>query len=939
MLVETALCVGVSAAASSARSAFSDRYLPESVPGPIGLLIVPRSSHTTPCVLAIIMDDSELYDDFAVEPGEDELDQGILDDEEDAEDAAAAGGGGGSGGSDADPTDAAGEDTTGDSVMERHGEIDLTRRDYLDMLADEDYHANEEQDAAQQRGWRPIIDDAVRIDVNHSIRRQWAKAQEEIPRLVKHVQDHLRASSLRPAHRNQQPGSPLESVDEWDLFVHLYGPDSQLFTPFRDRLGWSHERYLKYMATGARCAANGYSAAQLYDSNRVQSLEGLLTKKEYISCWKEISLTGTGINLDASATAPGLFIDLCQNAFNIVFKKLFIEGATSGNWLNDDDKIHYECPPSKRDSNACGLKIMKFTNDNRWGFTQHALVSGLLYFCANLLAEKEGTGAVGNMKRQLFGSAFGNDATVTPNLSKHELNCDRGYTSNATLSEVFLPSNADLTNSAKRGKHLGYHYGKNPPGDGDARQYVPVEGAMDYQVRRRTYQLQSLEPGDTSTELRTLFNHMLRDGRGHVILMLSTKHSGRWFDFVTVTDKVGRLYHEDREELKKMCYQVVSSAGSSKVEIASIHSTYLLLYQQLPMTMVTMMQGFREWHAARPFCASGTSAYDLVRCFARHHDDEELLDVRDDLDRVLRYLKKEWELPVLQVEDEEDEEEGEREEEEEEGRSDDDDDGDEDPTSDAYLLQHPPTEDDMEDEQARYDYLCVMDGRDVVDNLKGRLDSTDGRSEVYLDALLALVDSEAEKPKSKPPKVKYVRAWLEATPEERPYIIKSKVELRDVYRQKYQKEPTTSWQRPTLIEKLAGNNNSNDSGIETNSPASREYMYGINTCAHLWHAEARKNLGEALSPLSTGELVETGLVTNPVPTAAATAITASSSHSSVAAIGSSRSSAAAATTASRGAPPRASGATRRAQSRGRVGTPPTAQRPRTLDHALARADA
>lgn len=108
---------------SIARSAW---YLPPSVLGSIGLLIVPRSSHTTPCVLAIIMDDSELYDDFAVEPGEDELDQGILDDEEDAEDAAAAGGGGGS---DADPTDAAGgdfgADTTGDNVMERHGVIIL----------------------------------------------------------------------------------------------------------------------------------------------------------------------------------------------------------------------------------------------------------------------------------------------------------------------------------------------------------------------------------------------------------------------------------------------------------------------------------------------------------------------------------------------------------------------------------------------------------------------------------------------------------------------------------------------------------------------------------------------------------------------------------------------------------------------------------------------
>lgn len=45
------------------------------------------------------MADFELYDDFAVEPDDDELDQGILDDEDDTEDAAAGGGVG----SDADP--------------------------------------------------------------------------------------------------------------------------------------------------------------------------------------------------------------------------------------------------------------------------------------------------------------------------------------------------------------------------------------------------------------------------------------------------------------------------------------------------------------------------------------------------------------------------------------------------------------------------------------------------------------------------------------------------------------------------------------------------------------------------------------------------------------------------------------------------------------------
>jgi len=124
--------------------------------------------------------------------------------------------------------------------------------------------------------------------------------------------------------------------------------------------------------------------------------------------------------------------------------------------------------------------------------------------------------------------------------------------------------------------------------------------------------------------------------------------------------------------------------------------------------------------------------------------------------------------------------------------------------------------------------------------------------------------------------------------------------------------------------------------IETNSPASRKFMYGINTCAHIWHAEARKKLTEALSPLSTGELVEPGLVTS----STADAIAASSSHSSVSANAASQSSAAAAaaSTALPVASRRASGTSRRAQSRERFGTPPTAQRPRTLDHDLARAD-
>lgn len=113
------------------------------------------------------MDESELYDDYAFEPGDDELDRDIMDDEEEGgvpnnDDAAGAGAGAGG---DADPTDVASQEAGAtdtrvgsDNTMEAHGEIDLERANYASMMADEDYYANEDNDAATQRGWRQIDD-------------------------------------------------------------------------------------------------------------------------------------------------------------------------------------------------------------------------------------------------------------------------------------------------------------------------------------------------------------------------------------------------------------------------------------------------------------------------------------------------------------------------------------------------------------------------------------------------------------------------------------------------------------------------------------------------------------------------------------------------------------------------------------------------------------
>ena len=179
------------------------------------------------------MDESELYDDYAVEPGNDELDRDIMDDEEEEgasdedEDGVASEGG------DADPADVAGQEAGDtrvgpDSTMEVHGELDLERANYASMMADEDYYANEDIDAAKQRGWRQIDDTTVRVGVNHSIRMQWARGKEQLSRRKEHIERRIRNGSTRPVHRNQQADAPAEPIDEWDLFLHFFGPSSSL---------------------------------------------------------------------------------------------------------------------------------------------------------------------------------------------------------------------------------------------------------------------------------------------------------------------------------------------------------------------------------------------------------------------------------------------------------------------------------------------------------------------------------------------------------------------------------------------------------------------------------------------------------------------------------------------------------------------------------------
>ena len=135
-------------------------------------------------------------------------------------------------------------------------------------------------------------------------------------------------------------------------------------------------------------------------------------------------------------------------------------------------------------------------------------------------------------------------------------------------------------------------------------------------------------------------------------------------------------------------------------------------------------------------------------------------------------------------------------------------------TEDEIILTNGRVEGDHEN-NARFDYLTITKNENQ-DNVQSAIDRIlTGHETVsnvlYLRTFLNLagmvnIPTGIETMKNR------IRDWCNASPDRRPYELKSKDQLRAIYLEKHDKQATMSWNKSTLIEKIIEYNSSAQGG-------------------------------------------------------------------------------------------------------------------------------
>ena len=257
-----------------------------------------------------------------------------------------------------------------------------------------------------------------------------------------------------------------------------------------------------------------------------------------------------------------------------------------------------------------------------------------------------------------------------------------------------------------------------------------------------------------------------RNGNGKVILVASTIHRRLTMDFVTTTEKIGRLWMEDQGRLTELAFALECSNCLNEIDTKDTHKDFFELFQSLPVTVVAAFQGHREWHIARRFSLTPTTTHALIKALLRHYS-----DLQHDFVRVVcefmchtyDYDKRAEEVERREAEAEDAEEE-------------------QTTYTDAELLENGVPEVAEECETvpltARYDMVLFGAGKLSSDEMKARINQG---TEEYLTAFLTRANMSPEKiPKSAGPMRTRCIKWMsEDSADRRPYILLTMGELKD----------------------------------------------------------------------------------------------------------------------------------------------------------------
>lgn len=86
-------------------------------------------------------------------------------------------------------------------------------------------------------------------------------------------------------------------------------------------------------------------------------------------------------------------------------------------------------------------------------------------------------------------------------------------------------------------------------------------------------------------------------------------------DFVTTTEKIGRLWQDDRPLLVKMAFALECLKA---VDVTYTHQVFVQLFKSLLANVVTALQGQCEWHITRRFSLISTATHALIKTLLHH---------------------------------------------------------------------------------------------------------------------------------------------------------------------------------------------------------------------------------------------------------------------------------------------------------------------------------
>jgi len=233
----------------------------------------------------------------------------------------------------------------------------------ISHLDDSEYYLFDgEEDVPEQenpKSWTSIgLNNFAGFDVNSSKKKMWNRCKSELRDVGEQCKEAFRTGARR--------------VNKEDIVKYFYGVDSPIWYVFRERLGWTHQKFLLFMTTNCRLSTCADTSAKLYNPLAHYNLDGIMEEEEYIACWRDICNVGKPSTTSSGANAETLFWIEIEEALNKMLKRLVIHDRKGNQvYLIDDDKVHYES--HSRNHREWNVRILKHVRDNRWGMVVDTL--------------------------------------------------------------------------------------------------------------------------------------------------------------------------------------------------------------------------------------------------------------------------------------------------------------------------------------------------------------------------------------------------------------------------------------------------------------------------------------------------------------------------------------------------------------------------------------